>query len=147
MGLLPSTCCSPGKKWDSGSIEQSQTLHPEAQEILDWIRGYTREVGLAEPAVISECRSASEQAELLRRWDAGDRAGIRARPGSTSWHIPDADGFCRAFDLGNTDTWLNLIGPMVVKKFPFARWGGNFLPKDEPHFELPKYTEVVIRLT
>ena len=121
-------------------------LSKEAKEILDWISDYAKQMEMDLPLVISTCRTSDQQQDLQDAWDRGEKRGLRVRPADNSAHIPDQRGFCRAFDLGNDDNWLQIIGPAVTRNFPWARWGGNFIPVDMNHFDVPKGTLFTIRL-
>ncbi len=114
------------------------TLGPDARALYRFIEIFAAEQNLEPPHLLSTCRSREEQLNLQRRWDAGDREGIRARPADpdTSKHVADEHGICHAFDLFNSDSWLRTVGQHVVKTFPGARWGGNWLPPDLPHFDV-----------
>jgi len=114
------------------------TLGPEARMLYRHIELYAARVGIEPPTLLSQCRSADQQAAMQAAWDRGDRAGMRSRPANpeNSKHVPDENGICYAFDLGNTKAWLNEVGPWVARTVPDARWGGNFLPRDEPHFDV-----------
>lgn len=91
--------------------------------------------------VVSGFRSPQRQAQLLARWNAGDRRGLVAKPAVRSAH---SEG--RAVDLG----WVwNGRGVSVadtpIEYWEFlaslfepvgVRWGGRFRSPDLPHFEL-----------
>jgi hypothetical protein len=65
-------------------IEPIAIRHAWATLLLWYWWGYTEP---DRPDIISGFRSPAKQAELLRRWQAGDRAGIIARPARRSWHM------------------------------------------------------------
>lgn len=75
---------------------------------------------------------------MLDRWIAGDRAGLAYRPADPahSRHVPDANGVCRAFDVGNSVEWCQRVGAWVTKAIPWATWGGVWVPPDTKHFEV-----------
>lgn len=114
------------------------TLSPYAEFILQKISEFAQFLKIAPPDPISTCRSFSDQLELQRRWDRGDREGLAARPADpeNSKHTPGPDGFCRAFDLGNDRDWLKMIAPRVIAAYPGVVWGGNWIPPDYPHFQV-----------
>jgi len=85
------------------------------------------------PTVNSGFRSPKKQAELRRRWDAGDRTGIVARPAKRSKHSntgflgePDATGVDISFDA------QDLAGQYA--HFFGLKWGGKFKRPDPVHF-------------
>jgi len=114
------------------------TMGPEARAMYRAIELYTAENGMEPPHLLSTCRSKAKQLDMQRRWDSGDRRGLRVRPADpdSSKHVADEYGICWAFDLANSDAWLDVVGPHIVKTVPGARWGGNWLPKDSPHFDI-----------
>jgi hypothetical protein len=126
-------------------------LSPYTRYILTSIEQFALFRKIASPDVISGCRSREQQLALQREWDRGNRSGLAVRPADpeNSRHIAGQDGFCRAFDLGNSSEWLKDIGPWTVKAFPGVRWGGYFIPKDLGHFDTPLPLEHVatFRLT
>lgn len=85
--------------------------------------------GIRSPSITSGRRSAEYQAELRRRWDAGDRRGLVTRPALTSKHTEG-----RAFDLAGDAATLQFLGRLA----PHAglRWGGTFGDSDPVHFDL-----------
>ena len=114
------------------------TLGPDARSVYRDIELYSAQIGIAPPKLISTCRSAEHQRHMQIRWDAGDRVGLGARPADpeNSRHVPDANGLCWAFDLGNNSEWLRLIGPWVQRTYPNARWGGSFMSSDPAHIDV-----------
>lgn len=79
--------------------------------------------------IISGYRSPEKQLKLQARWDAGDRAGLIARPATYSWHMQglaiDVNTRARAF---NAFKYLMLYWGL--------EWGGNFKVPDRVHFQL-----------
>ena len=78
-------------------------------------------------------RDPEYQKELQKRWDAGNRTGIVARPATNSLHSvtgwlskPDS----HAIDLKFNDQ--NLAGQL--SPFFGLKWGGNFNSRDPVHF-------------
>jgi hypothetical protein len=123
-------------------------LTPEAAHLFQWIEAYAAHKKLAPPFPISICRSAETQKELQEAWDRGEREGLSARPADpeTSMHVPNENGQCSAFDLGNDYKWLSEIGPAAIKNVPGARWGGLWLPPDYVHFDIQRTRVIEIRL-
>ena len=103
--------------------------------LFNWMTEVARRGGMADPIILSGCRSPERQRFLQREWDEGRREGLAVRPSDTSKHLPDPFGFCRAFDLANTSNWLAVMGPVVAQKWPNIEWGGTFIPRDPRHFE------------
>jgi hypothetical protein len=112
-------------------------LSTDMQEVLEWIKQKAQYLGMGQPILLSTCRTYEHQKNLQERWDNGERSGIRSRPANPedSLHVAGDDGKCRAFDLGNSDDWLGVIGPRVVGEFPTVEWGGNYINRDPNHFE------------
>lgn len=91
--------------------------------------------------VVSGFRSSAHQAQLMARWNAGDRRGIASRPAARSKH---SEGL--AVDLGFV--WIGR--GLTVAETPRAywefladllrpvgvRWGGTFTPPDMNHFDI-----------
>lgn len=129
--------CSPCFGTLPGTPGFGGTLGPGARELLRAIELKAAAEHMPDPVYLSGCRAADYQMELRRRWDSGDREGLRVRPADpeNSRHVPDSRGLCWAFDLGNESSWLEIIGPWAVRNIPGAVWGGSFIPKDQPHFE------------
>jgi len=60
-------------------------LRPQFAYQIAQLVEYQKAYGLS-PRITSGFRDPAYQAELRRRWDAGDRAGLRARPAANSAH-------------------------------------------------------------
>jgi len=103
--------------------------------LFDWMGEYASEYGLDPPIILSACRSLTDQRLMQREWDLGNQEGLAVRPADNSKHIPDEFGYCRAFDLANSEDWLNRVGRDVSYAFQSVEWGGNYLRKDIRHFE------------
>lgn len=112
-------------------------LSADMQAVLEWIKQKSQLLGIGQPILLSTCRTKEHQTDLQERFDSGDRTGIRNRPADPedSFHVAGEDGKCRAFDLGNSDDWLDIIGPRVVGEFPMVEWGGNYANNAPNHFE------------
>lgn len=114
-------------------------LSPDAEWLLQAVSAFWQSQGWGQPLVLSICRSSAAQSELRRRWDSGDKRGIRVRPALRSAHTPDNFGRCNAFDLAGTEDQLNQTGRFVNELrgdgFRTVRWGGNWLVKDPNHFD------------
>ena len=84
--------------------------------------------GVRSPEIVSGARSAERQRELQRRWDSGDRRGMRGRPADNSKHVRG-----EAFDLRDTGQ-LHILGELA----PYAglQWSGTFRTPYPTHFEL-----------
>ncbi len=134
MGLLQAACCI--LPVSEGESRGSAGLHPDARFILDQVSAIGEGLGIGPAILLSACRSQDYQRSLIARWDRGDRVGLRVRPSETSMHVAGDDGFCRAFDLANTDDWLYTVGPKAISLFPGLEWGGRYFPPDPNHFEL-----------
>lgn len=82
-------------------------------------------------AMISDYRTAGEQAALRQRWDSGDREGLAARPAT-----PEGSRHVRgtAFDLIGTPEELRAWG--LIWEYMGGRWGGHWVPPDPGHFDL-----------
>lgn len=92
-------------------------------------------------SVVSGYRSPTRQAQLLARWNAGDRRGLVVKPAARSKH---SEGL--AVDLGFV--WAGRT--LTVAETPRAywqfladllrpvgvRWGGTFSPPDLNHFDI-----------
>jgi len=85
--------------------------------------------------ITSGFRDPAYQAELRKRWDEGNRSGLRYRPALKSRHSymtssgkPDAQGI----DIAGTDENENILGSWA----PFfgLKWGGVFTTPDKVHF-------------
>ena len=123
------------------------TLSPPARRLLQTIEWYTEQNNLAFPEVLSACRTPEAQLAMQGQWDLGNRGGLRVRPvdPQNSSHVADENGLCWAFDLwpsdGDSSAWFALVGAYVrssevQRAIPGASWGGAWLPKDEPHFQV-----------
>lgn len=97
-------------------------------ELLEWAKGQGLHF-----EILSVFRDPKKQAELLRRWNAGDRVGIKCKPAEKSLHSEMVGGkpASRAVDLHAKDPVLYSIG-VEAKKYGI-RWGGNW--GDEVHFD------------
>tara|TARA_Y100000310_G_C20646312_1_gene796802 strand:+ start:1230 stop:1589 length:360 start_codon:yes stop_codon:yes gene_type:complete len=109
---------------------------PRTTELYAHLERWARRNGLSPPVLLSGCRDKAIQMQMQRDWDEGNREGLAVRPATDSAHIPGPDGYCRAFDLGNTPNWLALAGAEVAISFRDATWGGFWLPKDIRHFQI-----------
>jgi hypothetical protein len=133
-------CCLPttdiGIRFSDTGREK---LTDDLNQVLTWMDAFTAANRLPPPILISTCRTKQQQTEMQNRWDAGERSGLAARPAdaSDSLHVAELFQQCRAFDLGNTQEWLDIVGPQTIKAFPMVEWGGNFMLVDKPHFEWP----------
>jgi hypothetical protein len=127
-----SLCCPTLTRAPTGAIG------PEARQLYRDIEIYAAETGLEPPHLLSQCRSASLQRAMQQAWDTGRRSGLRSRPADpeNSKHVPDENGICWAFDLNNTDEWLRVVGAWVQRTHPNATWGGTWLSRDLPHFQV-----------
>lgn len=98
---------------------------------------YSATEQIAPPNVISACRTREEQRALQRAWDRGEREGLLVRPADpeNSLHVPDEDGMCFAFDLGNGPEWLEQVGKWAAR-IPGVTWGGTWLNRDRGHFQV-----------
>jgi hypothetical protein len=116
-------------------------MGPEARALYRDIEIFTAEQGLEPPHLLSQCRSADLQRAMQQAWDTGRRSGLRVRPADpeNSKHVADDNGICWAFDLSNDDTWLDIVGAWVTRTHPTATWGGIWLPKDRPHFQVEEH--------
>lgn len=114
------------------------TLGPAGRQLIAAIGVEAHKRGLVPPVIISACRTYDEQLELLERWLGGDREGIAYRPADPgrSKHVPDGNGICWAFDVGNSRRWIDEIGPWVARTLGWATWGGTWLPPDRRHFQV-----------
>jgi hypothetical protein len=83
----------------------------------------------ARPDITSGYRSPARQRELIRRWDAGQRAGFIGRPARCSWHMSR-----RAIDV-QTDVQGFRAYEYLVTKYTGARSGREF--DDTGHFDWP----------
>lgn len=83
---------------------------------------------LAPIHIISGRRTAQQQAEMQRLWDAGERAGISVRPASNSAHLTG-----NAFDT-NYNEHLDVYGEVWQLLDPRNVWGGTFREPDRNHF-------------
>lgn len=89
------------------------------------------------PRITSAYRPPLYQRYLQRRWDAGDREGLTARPASRSWHMVG-----RAIDVdANADAFWKFRDLMLEYGF---RWGGDFTRPDDVHFDLPGPRQLTI---
>jgi hypothetical protein len=129
-----SVCCQ-------GTGTQSATMGPEIRHLYGQIELYTAQHGMEPPHLLSQCRSRDLQLAMQQAWDTGRRSGLRVRPADpeNSNHIPDKMGICWAFDLSNDETWLSIVGGWVARTFPNATWGGTWLPRDTPHFQIDEH--------
>lgn len=125
------SCCVIDERGDTHPGRLSFTL----VSLLSWMREVASLSGMAQPELLSACRSQEMQRKLQSLWDQGLRAGLAVRPVDNSRHIPDEYGICRAFDLANDEQWLAVMGPVVAAKWPNVEWGGSYLPPDPRHFE------------
>lgn len=82
------------------------------------------------PDIISGYRSPQEQAQLLRRWNRGDRTGLTAKPACQSWHMAG-----RAIDV-QTDVAAFRPYAYLLVEHTGARDGRSF--GDEGHFDWPQ---------
>lgn len=129
--MAETNCCIIDIRGDVHPAQLSFTM----SELFSWMEVLTARGGYAQPVILSACRSHERQRWLQREWDSGRRAGLAVRPSSTSKHVPDPQGLCRAFDLANDLDWLHIIGPVTARKWPNIEWGGTYLPPDPRHFE------------
>lgn len=85
--------------------------------------------------ITSGWRDPKRQAALRARWDRGDRAGLIARPATTSKHCNTRLGrpSSLAVDVSSSD--LSTLGEWAVKYLDL-RWGGNFRRPDPVHFDV-----------
>ena len=83
----------------------------------------------ARPDIISGYRSPARQRKLLARWNAGDRAGLVARPAERSWHTVR-----RAIDV-ESDVFGFEPYAWLLTSYTGARDGRNF--DDRGHFDWP----------
>lgn len=116
----------------------SGALSPRGRQLLQLMEMRAAESGMAAPRVISACRSRADQMTLRQRWDSGDRRGMAYRPAhpDQSRHVPDENGICHAFDVGNTADWCDVIGKWVRANVSWATWGGEWMPPDKNHFQV-----------
>jgi len=81
-------------------------------------------------------RSPAKQKAMLKRWLAGDRAGLFARPAVNSKHsrMDELTGAPAAIatDIGTSLKDLKTLGAWA----PYfgLKWGGHFSNKDDVHF-------------
>jgi len=141
---MPNICCPtslPGYHPPSGGT----AIGPEARQLYRSIEVFSAQIGLEPPILLSQCRSAALQLAMQRAWDTGRRTGLRVRPADpqNSRHVPDENGICYAFDLGNSNPWLDRVGRWVVDTQPGAVWGGTWLRRDSPHFEVSEHARWV----
>lgn len=131
-------CCCPKTQMSTIVPAGTGTLSARARQLFREIELFAASMRFPKPELLSGCRSREQQRELQRRWDAGDRAGLAVRPADESLHLPDQFGVCRAFDLGGLSRQqLETVGSWVQQRFPWARWGGAWLPRDLNHFDVP----------
>jgi uncharacterized protein YcbK (DUF882 family) len=87
--------------------------------------------------IVSGVRSNAEQAELRRRWDSGDRAGLIARPALNSAHV-----LGRAVDLNlrheNGQRWTARETPELFESLGLALrpYGVRWYASDLNHYEV-----------
>lgn len=117
-----------------GNMHPAQ-LSITMQSLLSWLGELARRGAMAQPEMLSACRSLEQQKMLQRNWDRGMKEGIAVRPVDKSAHLPDPMGRCHAFDLANDTHWLQVMGRVVSQKWPNIEWGGRFFPADPRHFE------------
>ena len=86
--------------------------------------------GLPPLSILSGYRDPEHQAELRRRWDAGDRGGLMARPAERSAHMT-GDAFDTNYDANLLGIW-----GYFTKFIENARWGGEFRAPDWNHFDV-----------
>jgi len=88
-------------------------------------------------SVTSGWRDPEKQRAMQARWDAGDRAGLAARPASSSKHtVTDLFGNpdSMAVDLSaGSDQNLRILGNWATK-YLGLQWGGHFSLPDLVHF-------------
>lgn len=76
--------------------------------------------------ITSGFRSPEKQAELIRRWEAGD-PGIVAKPSTTSKHLSG-----KAIDIScENPSWLGYFA-----NWAGVMWGGNFSSYDPVHLQV-----------
>lgn len=90
----------------------------------------------ARPDITSGYRSPDRQAELVELWDAGQRAGLRARPARCSWHMTR-----RAVDV-ETDVSGFPLYSYLLTRYTGARDGATF--GDTGHFDWPNGNQVCL---
>jgi len=88
------------------------------------------------PRITSGFRDPAKQIELQRRWDAGDRAGLRARPATSSKH--SVTGWLKkpaavAIDIVSTNEKL----AADIAKALGLRPGYYFSDRDPGHYDIP----------
>jgi hypothetical protein len=127
----------------SNALPLAGTMGPEVRQLYRAIEIYSAKAGLTVPRLVSQCRSREYQLMIQKRWDSGLKEGLVTRPADpdNSAHVPDANGICWAFDLGNDLAWLNRIGSWVSRTFPGATWGGNWLTRDPNHFQVDQHEQ------
>ena len=83
------------------------------------------------PEIVSGFRSPCRQAELIRRWESGNRLGLVAKPALRSYHMTG-----RAIDVDDDSPGFEYFRRAMI--YYGARWGGNFQNNYDPvHFDLP----------
>jgi hypothetical protein len=104
-------------------------LTPKAMYLADQVIQYAKREGL-KIEFISGYRSKEYQKELQKKWDRGERTGLKVRPADDSAHTRG-----NAFDLSADAIALYKIGEFVVRN-GLGRWGGQFFPVDINHFDV-----------
>lgn len=104
-------------------------LHGELQPIARAFVALADRLGMR-PTVTNTLRGYNEQAKKYREW----KAGLRHYPVAPPGHSLHEKGL--AFDMvtephGHLDT----LGKIWTSLGPGFRWGGDFKPRDEIHFE------------
>lgn len=96
--------------------------------------GFATVAGL-KPRITSVYRDPKKQKRMQERWDAGDRAGLRARPATSSKHAIDdwlGNPASKAMDMVSSND--NLVAK-------YAKWiglgaGADFTRPDPGHYYL-----------
>lgn len=91
---------------------------------------YIQQHGGEPVRITSGYRDPRRQRLLQARWDAGNRAGLVARPASRSWHMQGL-----AVDVSTRSPNFPVFRWLMIHWG--ARWGGNFSSYDPVHFDTP----------
>lgn len=108
---------------------KGEGLNDQAAQLYATLAWWGEWYEIRAPRIISGYRSPRKQKALQRRWDRGDRRGLRSRPADRSAHTTR-----EAFDLAADDWTLAAFGSWA--RYLGARWGGDFSDPDPPHFDV-----------
>lgn len=119
--------------WHGGWREaRAHRLDEDVAAAHAWATAVLAHWGFSEPErpdITSGYRSPQRQAELLARWNRGERFGLRAKPAVRSWHTQG-----RAIDVENHVRGFPYYAALLVR-YTGARDGRLF--SDPGHFDWP----------